>query len=173
MENMEVKSNGHHIVAQALETALDNLVEKEDGKGLSSNDYTDAEKVKLAGIPVLDYTSLEEQIVPGEFWLGTDGVKRQVYFRTFRGMTPAVLPSNDQGKPYSHYFRLMSEPTTDHVAYVCGWVGHGQQGPHIQEASPDRYWRPQASGIGLLIWCYAASSYTNQPYCISLKYTKA
>lgn len=85
MENMEVKTSGDHIVAQALETALDSKVEKEEGKGLSSNDYTDADKEKLTGIPVLDYTSLEEQVVPGEFWFGHDGVRRQVYARAFIG----------------------------------------------------------------------------------------
>lgn len=34
---------------------------------------------------VIDYTSLQEQIVPGEFWLGEDGTSRQVYCRTFKG----------------------------------------------------------------------------------------
>lgn len=33
--------------------------------------------------PIIDYTSLEEQIVPGEFCLGFDGTKKQVYIRTF------------------------------------------------------------------------------------------
>ena len=35
--------------------------------------------------PFVDYTSLEEQIVPGGFWLGEDGTSRQVYCRTFKG----------------------------------------------------------------------------------------
>lgn len=89
MENnentMPVNTTGDHIVAQALEAALGSKVEKEDGKVLSSNDYTDAEKEKLAGIPVLDYTSLEEQIVPGEFWFGSNGSKKQLYMRTWIG----------------------------------------------------------------------------------------
>lgn len=33
----------------------------------------------------IDYSSLIEQIVPGEFWLGTDGLRRQVFIRTFIG----------------------------------------------------------------------------------------
>lgn len=32
-----------------------------------------------------DYTSLTEQLVPGEFWVGVDGIKRQVYVQTFIG----------------------------------------------------------------------------------------
>ena len=50
MENMNERTNAEHIAAQALETVLVGKVEKENGKGLSSNDYTDAEKEKLAGI---------------------------------------------------------------------------------------------------------------------------
>lgn len=50
MENMNERTTSDHIVAQALETALGSKVEKEDGKLLSSNDYTDAEKEKLAGL---------------------------------------------------------------------------------------------------------------------------
>lgn len=48
MENMNERTNAEHIAAQALETVLVNKVDKEDGKVLSSNDYTDAEKEKLA-----------------------------------------------------------------------------------------------------------------------------
>lgn len=34
-------------------------------------------------VPFIDYTSLTEQIVPGEFWLDENGTKKQVYIRTF------------------------------------------------------------------------------------------
>lgn len=37
-------------VSEALESAIGNKVDKEQGKGLSSNDYTSADKNKLAGI---------------------------------------------------------------------------------------------------------------------------
>ena len=37
-------------VREALQTAIGDKVDKEMGKGLSSNDYTSAEKTKLAGI---------------------------------------------------------------------------------------------------------------------------
>ena len=67
--HMEDKSNPHSVtaaqvglgsvdntadldkpVSKATQSALDTKVDKEDGKGLSSNDYTSAEKEKLAGI---------------------------------------------------------------------------------------------------------------------------
>jgi len=37
---------------------LDNKVDKVQGKGLSTNDYTDAEKSKLAGLTNFDLTSI-------------------------------------------------------------------------------------------------------------------
>ena len=40
----------HQEVADALTAAIGNKVDKETGKGLSTNDYTNAEKEKLAGL---------------------------------------------------------------------------------------------------------------------------
>lgn len=40
----------HESVATALNSAIGNKVDKEAGKGLSTNDYTNAEKSKLAGV---------------------------------------------------------------------------------------------------------------------------
>lgn len=40
----------NETVVKALESAIGNKVNKENGKGLSTNDYTTAEKTKLAGI---------------------------------------------------------------------------------------------------------------------------
>lgn len=46
---------------------------------------TEALTAALEGKVSLIPESLSEQLVPGEFWLGADGVKRQVYIRTFMG----------------------------------------------------------------------------------------
>lgn len=40
----------HQDVTDALDAAISNKVDKVDGKGLSTNDYTTAEKTKLSGI---------------------------------------------------------------------------------------------------------------------------
>ena len=47
--NKEVKSSINGIINEA-QTELDNKVDKEEGKALSSEDYTSGEKAKLAGI---------------------------------------------------------------------------------------------------------------------------
>lgn len=48
--NVDNTSDANKPVSTAQQTALDEKVDKVDGKGLSTNDYTTAEKTKLAGI---------------------------------------------------------------------------------------------------------------------------
>ena len=50
----------------ALQTKLNNKVDKITGKGLSTNDFTDAEKGKLAGIEAEAQVNVIETIIPGE-----------------------------------------------------------------------------------------------------------
>lgn len=56
-------------VTSAIGTATTNLVEKEAGKGLSTNDYTAAEKLKVANIGKIDFAA-------SEFVNGSDGNKQ-------------------------------------------------------------------------------------------------
>ena len=52
----------------------ENKVDKEAGKGLSSNDYSDADKEKLAGLNAELYETLERKNQPGGYaGLGSDG----------------------------------------------------------------------------------------------------
>ena len=178
MENMNERTNAEHIAAQALETVLVGKVDKEDGKGLSSNDYTDAEKEKLAGIPALDYASLEEQIIPGEFWLGTDGVKRQVYFRTFRGTTPLAVNG------YSFSIKTL-EPLATSVQYIKGTIDGYPQGYLTSSAgvsfNNNLYWSYDAKA-GLRVMGAEApitnptgtisNNLGNKLYDLTFKYTK-
>lgn len=46
----------------AIWKAVNNKVDKEEGKGLSTNDYTDEEREKLAGLENYDDTELKEEI---------------------------------------------------------------------------------------------------------------
>lgn len=50
LENVDNTSDENKPVSKAQAEALKNLVEKVDGKGLSTNDFTDEEKNKLAGL---------------------------------------------------------------------------------------------------------------------------
>ena len=56
----ESKNNG------VSSEALNNKVDKVEGKGLSTNDYTDAEKEKLAGLSNYDDTSLDNRVTTVE-----------------------------------------------------------------------------------------------------------
>ena len=49
-------------VVDALNSAIGNKVDKVDGKGLSTNDYTTAEKTKLSGLSNYDDTSIKSSI---------------------------------------------------------------------------------------------------------------
>ena len=91
------------------------MVEKEEGKGLSSNDFTDTEKEKLAGIPALDYTSLDEQAVTGEFFWDVNGHKKQVYTRTW------LFDSSFAKYDYGTYAGGFIQPD---VAAVVDYLGH-------------------------------------------------
>ena len=60
--NADNTSDANKPISTATQTALDNKVDKASGKGLSTNDYTTAEKTKLAGLESShfkgEYTSL-------------------------------------------------------------------------------------------------------------------
>ena len=46
-------------IMQQIKTAVNSKVDKVDGKGLSKNDYTDAEKTKLVGLPSSVYSQIQ------------------------------------------------------------------------------------------------------------------
>lgn len=52
----------NYTTTNQLNTLLNGYVQKEQGKGLSSNDYTTAEKDKLDGLSNYDDTSIKEEI---------------------------------------------------------------------------------------------------------------
>lgn len=66
--------NGHMTDPNAHAALFANKVDKEAGKGLSSNDYTNADKEKLAGLNAGLYEKLERKNQPGGYaGLGSDG----------------------------------------------------------------------------------------------------
>lgn len=60
--NNKVDSSTFNTTISELETQLDTKVDKEEGKGLSSNDYTDTEKEKLASLENYDDTEIKEAL---------------------------------------------------------------------------------------------------------------
>ena len=60
--NNKVDSSTFNTTISELETQLDTKVDKEEGKGLSSNNYTDDEKEKLASLENYDDTEIKEAL---------------------------------------------------------------------------------------------------------------
>lgn len=60
--NNKVENNTFNTTVSDLETQIENKVDKEEGKGLSSNDYTDAEKEKLASLENYDDTEIKSSL---------------------------------------------------------------------------------------------------------------
>lgn len=165
------------ILESALPTALSSSeiahIRALNTQGESVN--TTPEQVKtLVG---MDYSRLDEQIVHGEYWLGTDGKKKQVYVRTFKGTTPKLDSSF-----YGLLLTLLPDSYVD-KAEVCtgstiGGVGSGWFANSNNKKFNNSTW-----------WCIAykaqvnatpyspewgeGSVYTERPYQITLKYTKA
>lgn len=52
----------HQTAADALTAAVGNKVDKVEGKGLSSNDFTDEEKAKLAGLELATDAEVQEML---------------------------------------------------------------------------------------------------------------
>ena len=66
--------NGHMTDPAAHAALFANKVDKEAGKGLSTNDYSDSEKAKLAGVNAGLYEKLERKNQPGGYaGLNADG----------------------------------------------------------------------------------------------------
>ena len=58
----KVENSTFNTTVSDLETQIENKVDKEEGKGLSSNDYTDAEKEKLASLENYDDTEIKDSL---------------------------------------------------------------------------------------------------------------
>lgn len=60
--NNKVENSTFNTTVSGLEAQIENKVDKEEGKGLSSNDYTDAEKEKLASLENYDDTEIKSSL---------------------------------------------------------------------------------------------------------------
>lgn len=60
----------NYYTKSETDTKLTTKVDKVSGKGLSTNDYTSAEKTKLAGLTNYDDTAIKQQITDIETSIG-------------------------------------------------------------------------------------------------------
>lgn len=112
----------------------------------------------------IDYSLLTEQIVPGEYWIGDDGAKRQVYVKTYRGTTPSNLAQSTE-------MRLDLGVV---VASMCKiYVGVINNQPPYQYNTPNIYWGLSYTSSGFIIMFNSGNSLAEKQYNITIKYIKA
>ena len=99
-------------VIDALNSAIGNKVDKIEGKGLSTNDYTTAEKTKLAGLSNYDDTSIKSSITTLETnkankneiptnYVTTDTLQKITGFKTFTDVEITGTLKDDAGTSFS------------------------------------------------------------------------
>lgn len=123
--------------------------------------------VNILDSSYLDYTSLSEQAVPGEFWLDEDGVtQRQVYVRTFAGTTPVTAYDITNG--------LLFKILGSHVIKQTGLIHATIGGAYPYNAITDEEWFGlSTSSAGVWITCNKNNTVlTEKTYIITLKYTR-
>lgn len=91
--------------ATTMATQLGNKVDKETGKGLSTNDYTTAEKNKLAGLENYDDTAVKQRVSELES-------KKRVFVElTFDGQNrPWLEDQDDNMLTASEFMNIMNQP---------------------------------------------------------------
>lgn len=122
--------------------------------------------------------STEELEVDGEFWLGADGIAKQVYIKTFIGKIPAILPLHGNASDAYKYRLLLRGTNTKQTLFVCGGIRNitcdRQPNAHsISNKVVDTY-TFSLSGGGVNLWFAAASPpfFTENDYSLTFKYTK-
>lgn len=89
-----------------------------DDTGSSAN----ASPTQIREMTGIDHSILTEQIVPGEFWVGFDGTKKQVYTRTFRFSTLCYLLSSENSGTWNVSYTI---PGISGIMSVSGTVKRG------------------------------------------------
>lgn len=91
--------NGLLYVIQKIKTWLNNKVDKTDGKGLSTNDYTTTEKEKLAGLSNYTLPTATTETLGGVKVGAGLTINSGVLSATGGGVADSVDWSNVQNKP--------------------------------------------------------------------------
>lgn len=91
--NVDNTSDANKPISTAQQTALDGKVDKVTGKGLSTNDYTTAEKTKLAGIDEgAKRVTLDGTTLTGVYWgIADDDVTGIIVFNGANGHALSAL----------------------------------------------------------------------------------
>lgn len=93
--NVDNTSDLNKPISTATQTALNGKVDKEAGKGLSTNDYTTADKTKLAGIEAEANKTIVDSVISGT---STNPVQNKVIYDLLNNLLPEATAS---GNPIS------------------------------------------------------------------------
>lgn len=122
---------------------------------------------QIAALTGMDYSKLIEQEVPGEKWLGPDGVPRQVYVRTFTGTTPGYA-----GGTY-----ISSLPIYGQIQIISGAITVIEGGTTLMIPInlTGSQWHTETYVDNNTIGMATVSGATRvwgKPYSVTIKYTK-
>ena len=101
----------------ATETALLGKVDKETGKGLSTNDYTTAEKNKLAGLSNYDDTAVNSAMVRADapdsdgfsqLYKTVDGQRVDIDPKTSSGSGTIIITDTTNDKQYTAELQIVN-----------------------------------------------------------------
>ena len=120
-------------------------------------------------VPILDYTNLEEQIVPGEFWLDEDGIKRQVYCQSFVGTLNTESDSTALLNGV-HNVQIVQGYINYQNKYNMPFFSIHGNGNVIQTTYLTSVY---VSNTYHTIWINADTGLRGAKYAITVKYTKA
>lgn len=117
---------------------------------------------QIAALTGMDYSKLIEQEVPGEKWLGPDGVPRQVYVRTFTG---TITNAYNVGTPYLSVTPITNYATiigVQAMSFTC-YAGavNTYEGMYLQNAN---------GNIQLILQDTSTFSRLSQPFLLTIKY---
>lgn len=124
--------------------------------------------------------SLTEQICPGEFWFGPDGVKRQVYIRSFVGTTPTGTAIGNRSMVLAGNGASIKDVKIVYGAMETGSTDSYQQTvePNIttrtgEEGYNDRFfWNVTQYHPDRLILYYSNANLDGRRFSVTVKYTK-
>lgn len=140
--------NLNHI-EQGIYDAHENKVDKETGKGLSSNDYTTAEKNKLAGLSNYDDTAVNNAMVRAD---APDADGKSQLYKVENGTRVNIDPVSSGGSDSPYIYLTKEEyeqitPVTDQLYWVTG--DSGKHGVYLNGSCVE--------GTNLLVHIYGVS----------------
>lgn len=115
-------SSTNPVQNKVIKKSLDNKVDKISGKGLSTNDYTTAEKTKLAGIPEIDTTPTENSnnlITSGGVYTALQSAGGDNFSVIEKIATPSITLASGQMQTFDMWIKGNEVPFSN----VIGTVG--------------------------------------------------